>query len=397
MPRPVLPWLLPCLLLSACDTGNDAIASQEGELKSAPFVETAAPIAAADLPAKLTQAFLRSTHTLATTEWNAKWQASLQDPILFFRAFPGGFHKDLAALPPKRRLGREGLCVGDAHPGNFGFQRLGGKTRFVYNDLDDAGFCPVAQDAARYFAALRIFFDDGDLHGDVLEVYVDAVKDTQAIQDIDGDLKPDWDEVRQKELAEVASGTKLLLGGEVKAVTALQRAAVTKALAGLGWLAGWKVLDVAELDRTSGGSGGLDRYWALMEKAGTRTVVECKQTAKPGVEHGLHGKVLTGSNRLQTLKAGLWGYTGADGLSTLTLFSKPFVVRDRMQRKAVDVLKLDGKDRKRVLKAQASVLALLHRPAWQGVKKDDLRAWLKDSSKVLASRWLQAYGVLGGK
>ena len=390
------PFISLFLLLAACQADLEATTGDDAELKAVPFVAVAAPIEPSDMPSTLSQAFLRGTHTLATAEWTAKWQASLADPVLFFRAFPGGFHKDLKALPSKKRLGREGLCVGDAHPGNFGFLRLGGKTRFVYNDLDDAGFCPVGHDAARYFAALRVFFDDADLTAEVLETYVDTVKDANRAEPLDSDWHPDWEEVREDGVDEATKSDKFKLGGEVKAVAASVRTSVAKAASSVSWLAGWQVLDVVEIDRLSGGSGGLDRYWALVEKAKVRTIVEFKQTARAGVEHGLHGQVLSSAKRLPTLKADIWGYSGADGLSSVTLFSKAFVVRDRLQRKAVDVLKLAGKDREQVLKAQASVLAALHRPAWSGVEKDELRAWLKGSAKSLAGRWATAYEGLGG-
>jgi hypothetical protein len=42
------------------------------------------------------------------------------------------------------------------------------------------------------------------------------------------------------------------------------------------------------------------------------------------------------------------------------------------------------------------VLALRHRKAWHKVKKDDLRAWLRDSAARLVSRWRATYRAAGG-
>ena len=368
----------------------------EADLTASAFVAKSAPLAAADLTGTLSEAFLRGTNALSAADWKAKWQVSLSDSVLFFRAFPGGFHKDLKAVPAKRRLGRETLCVGDAHPGNFGFQRLGGKTYYIYNDLDDAGYCPVGYDAARYFAAVRVFFDDGDLLDTVLERYVDAVKDPSREKLLKSGDFPDWSDVRDKGLEEFSQGTKLILAGEVGPVTAATRATLAQVPGKVAWLKGAKVLDVAALARASGGSGGLDRYWLLVDLNGKRTIIELKQTAKPGAELGTSSQAL-GANRLQILQNQLWGYTGTDALATVATLGRTFLVRDRLVRKALDVLKLDGKDLENTLEVQASVLAGVHRAAWKGVEKDEMRAWLKETSKVLAKRWKTAYAKVGGQ
>lgn len=387
-------------VMTACATApaDDDPASTSQDLTAGPLVTQAAPLTNAELPAVLDQVFLRATNpTLASAEWAAKWQASLREPVLFFRAFPGGFHKDLKGVAANHQLGRQTLCLGDAHPGNFGFQRLGGKTRYVYNDLDDAGYCPVAFDAARYFAALRLFFDDGDLNDAVLETYVDAVKDPSRAKTLDSDQEPDWGDVRQKGLADATQGTHFVFEQDRLPPSTQARKAVGVAIASVPWLQGWTLLDVAEIDRTSGGSGGLDRYWALLQKGSTRTIVELKQTVQPGTEQGIHAKTLAGATRLAVLQQGLWNYAGKDALALVTVLGKTFLVRDRLVRKGLDVQDMKAKDRERVLKVQASVLADLHRSAWQGVQKDEIRAWVKASGKVVAQRWKAAYQANGGQ
>ncbi len=404
-------WLLPVfglILLSACATAiensgeaaatdGSEVAAATDDLTAGPLVTTAAPLTADDWSSVPSEAFLHATHTLSPADWADKWQASLQKSMMFFRAFPGGFHKDLKTVPASRQLGRQTLCVGDAHPSNFGFQRLGGKTRFIYNDLDDAGYCPVAYDAARYFAALRLFFDDGDLTDAVLETYVDALKDPSRGVTLDKDWAPDWDQVRAKGLEQYSSGKKFYLIEDLRATSSANRSAATATVANVSWLQGWSVLDVVEIDRKSGGSGGLDRYWLLLQKGGTQTIVELKQTAQPGTEQGIHAKTLTGASRLSQLQSAMWGYAGQDALALVTLQGKTFLARDRLQRKSLDVLDLHGKERQGVLQVQASVLADLHRAAWQGVQKDAIRAWIKTSAKTLAKRWDSAYVSAGGK
>lgn len=387
------------LALAACTSADEQ--SEIGEISQdlvvGPQVVAAWPISAQDLPAIPDEAFLHATHSLAAADWTAKWQESLKVKVMFFRAFPAGFHKDLKQAPAARRLGRETMCAGDAHPGNFGFQRLGGKTRFIYNDFDDSGYCPVAYDALRYFVALRIFFDDDDVNDSVLEAYVDVVKDPSRAEALDKDLLPDWGDVRAKGLETYTSGQKFLLEGDLHAPSKSARTAVTAAVAKVAWLKGAQVLDVTEIDRRSGGSGGLDRYWALLQLTDKRTIVEFKQAAKPGTEHGVHAKALPPASRLSILQTQLWGYSQPDALATVTILNKAFIVRDRLLRKSIDVLQLKVRYRDQVLRVQAAVLADMHREAWKGVSKDMMRSWLKASAKVVAKRWSNVYNVAGGQ
>lgn len=397
-----LPVVVLCLSVAltagACTStaAEQTIDSSSEDLVVGPLVVAALPLSAGDLPAVPNQTFLRGTHSLAAPDWAAKWKESLKVKVMFFRAFPAGFHKDLKQAPASRQLGRQTMCAGDAHPGNFGFQRLGGKTRFVYNDFDDSGYCPVSYDAVRYFAALRIFFDDDELNDEILEAYVDAVKDSSRAMTLDEDLLPDWSDVRAKGLETYTAGKQFLLVEDLRAPSKAVRTAVTGAAAKVAWLAGAQVLDVVEIDRRSGGSGGLDRYWALLQLGDKRTIVEFKEAAKPGAEYGVHAKKLPSASRLAVLQAQLWGYAKPDALATVGMFSKSFIVRDRLLRKSLDVLQLKRSDRDHVLQVQAAVLADMHREAWQGVQKDMIRSWLAASAKVLAKRWSGVYTAAGG-
>ena len=386
-----LPFLLALTALAACAADPDVVAGDEQPLVA--YAASAKPVAADDFATPLTKTALRTAHALPADAFAARWEASLADPVLFLRAWPAAFHKDLAQVPVKRLLGGEGLCVGDAHPGNFGFVRFGSKTRYVYNDLDDSGYCPVAIDAARYFAAVRVFWDDGDVLDEALEAYVDAVKDAGTAQALDAGFAPDWAAVREKELADATQGETFVMAGELGPVSAATKKAVLSGVSSHPLVAGKSVLSVAALDRKSGGSGGLDRYWLLVAKGSSRTIVECKEAASPGTEAGRNSKKLAPTQRLAILKAVFWNDKTASDNTYVTIAGRRFLVRDRLARKSLDVLNLDKKDRRHVLAVQAGILAGLHAPRWSAVKKDEMRSWLKDTSKTLAKRWLAAYDV----
>jgi uncharacterized protein (DUF2252 family) len=377
--------------VALCAAGCSGVPSPPLGEEEAAVVATAKPIAHDDFARPVDRAAIRATQRhLDDAAFVAKWDASRESAVLFMRSYPAAYHADLAQVSAKKLLGEEGLCFGDAHPDNFGFVRIGGRTQFVFNDLDDAGYCPIALDAARYFAVLRLYFDDGGLTKRVLGQYADTVEDAGRARAIDDDRLPDWSKVATKELAEHVRSGKLVLAGEVSAATTAERSAIEATVRGDARLGVARVLDVAAVARTAGGSGGLRRYWVLAERGGAETILELKEAAAPGVEAGRHAKTLGMDERLATLKDALWSTSAADDYVYAQVLGARFLVRDRLAKKSVKLDELGHDAREDVLRAQASVMARLHAPRWKGVDKDELRRWLDDSSKVLAERWARA-------
>ena len=339
----------------------------------------------------LDKAFVRATHpSLSDAEFEKKWAGAMVSPVLFIRSYPAAFHKLVAAGP--RPPGPEGLCLGDAHPGNFGFLSLAGKTRFAYNDLDDSGYCPIGFDALRYFTALRLFFADEGLFKEVLEQYVDTVKDAGRAAEVDKSHRPDWKKLRAKGIEKTAGQGKLA-GEDVSAIPAAEKQAVLAAAAKDAGLRALRILDVAAATHEAGGSGGLKRYWLLAEKGGERTIIELKTAGQPGVEWGRSAKKLSMEQRLPLLKRAFWGNEARGDYFYATLRGARFLVRDRFTKKSLKVEELADKGRRDVLRAQASAMALIHAKAWDGTKKDDLRAWLLAESKAQAAVWRAAYAA----
>ncbi|HQY62674.1 MAG: DUF2252 family protein [Myxococcales bacterium] len=366
----------------------------ESDLTS--FRSSADPLEDRDFADDLDRRFIRAASAnLDEAAFSKKWDASLESSVLFMRAYPAAYHADLLQIPTKRILGAEGLCFGDAHPDNFGFLNVGGATVFSFNDLDDAGYCPIAFDAARYFAVLRLYFDDKDLSAEVLEQYVDTVKDPLRAVWLTSSAAPDWAAVRASVLADWTRGDSLALGGELSALEGPEREAVLRVAGADPTLSTYRVLDLAAFARNAGGSGGLRRYWLLVEKgsgaATRRTILELKETATPGAAFGRHSKQLPIASRLTTLKSTFWGGSPNDDYFHVSLLGGRFLVRDRATKKSVKLDPKGGKATIDVLRAQASVMARHQSKYWRSVKKDDLRAWLHASSKTLAHRWRDTY------
>jgi hypothetical protein len=379
--------LVASLAAAACGAGGDDAASSEDAV-----VAKSAALEDRDFRGSLDRGFIRATQqNLGDDVFAAKWDASRESGVIFMRSYPGAYHADLASVDPKRILGEEGVCLGDAHPDNFGFLHLDGRTTFAFNDLDDSGICSIGVDAARYFAVLRLYFDDAELTREILEQYVDTVKNAKRAVTIDEDLLPSWDKVESKGLAEATAGNSFLLEGDVGAPSAADRAAVLALARADARLSGFTIDDVASVGRTAGGSGGLRRFWLLASDGTRRTILEMKEAATPGVELGRASHTLSSTERLDTLKRELWSTPSPGDYFYVSLAGARFLVRDRLAKKSVKLLELSKKDLRNVLRTQASVMARVHGAHWAGVDKDRLRKWLSGTSETLADRWQGTY------
>jgi hypothetical protein len=378
-------------LAGCAQAGGDAAT---GELETLKLPSALKP---KELTAPLDKPTIRALQTwLDDASFEVKWQTMLSAPLELMGGANSAFHADLAVLPAKRLPGDEVLCHGDPKIDNFGWTRVDGAGVFSDNDFDDAGFCPVADDALHYLLATDLAFDDADLDAAALEAYVDTVGDAGAATEVDPADEPAWDAVRSDGLAKATQGDRIVLGGEVQAATADEQAAV-RALAAADPRFPSTVLDVVRDVRTDGGSAGMRRFWALTEDAGDRTIIELKELGIPGTEFARHSATLDGPDRFDVLQDFWWDVTTASDHFGVDLLGSRWLVRDRLARTNVKPGKLSSKQLTRMVEAQASVMALRHRKAWHKVKKDDLRAWLRDSTATLVSRWRATYAAAGGQ
>ncbi|WP_394843850.1 DUF2252 domain-containing protein [Pendulispora brunnea] len=354
------------------------------------------PLTAAELGAVPDRLRLRATNPeLDDAAFELKWQAAKKDAFSFFRSFDAGYHADLAGVPASRVPGAETLCVGDAHPENFGFMKLPSGTRFAINDFDDAGYCPAAFDAARFFAALTLAYGNEALTQRALERYVDSLKDASKARSIDSDLEPSWKKKREKGLAKYTKDGAFVLGDatDLSAPDPAERAATLSAIAADARLGNVTVKDIADYARTTGGSSGLRRIWVLVDSSSARSILELKELASPGVTWGRHTRTLEPSVRFETLKRTFWKDADPGDVFDVSLLGTHFMLRDRLLRDAPDLAELDSDDLAEVLDVEASQLALLHASAFADVKKGPLRTWLLGTARTLATRWKDAWNA----
>ena len=391
-PRALRVLPIAAALLAACGGAPDSTESSDD-------LKFPSALAAKELKGKLDKAAIRKTQPWITSDalFDQKWAAMAAAPIDFLGGSSAAYYADLGALPAARLPGGFGMCHGDPKADNFGWQLVDGKGVFGDNDFDDAGDCPVAADALRYLVATDLWFADASLDKLALDAYVAAVDDKHAAVQIDPAAQPVWSDVRKKGLGKDTSGDAIVLGGEVQAATAGEKAAV-RALVGADSRFPQMVLDVTRNVRTTGGSAGLRRFWIFAQDAdGTRTIVELKELATPGTEFGRHTATYDGDGRFDVLKPFWWGSAGEGDYFTVRLLGGRFVARDRMTRANVKPDKMTRAQVENLVAAEASQLALAHRKAWGKVKKSELSAWLSASAATLTARWRGAYAAAGGK
>ncbi len=354
------------------------------------------PIAASDFDHALDKAYIRAPQTwLDDPAFDVKWTSILGAPIDLLGGANSAFHKDLASratpLP-----GGEVICHGDAKFDNFGWTRAGGPGLFSDNDFDDSGYCPAAADILHYLVATELEFTDSTLDDAVLSAYVDTLTTPSNGVAVDPTSVPVWDTVRSKGLAKDTSGGTITLGGEVQTATTAEIAAV-KALIAADPRLPQTVHDITRDVRIDGGSAGFRRFWILGEDAThPLSIVELKESGPPGTEFGTHSATIDGDDRFDVLKPYWWGVPSAADHFGVALLGGRFLARDRLARVNPKPAKMTAAQIKNMAQAEASLLALKHASAWNGIDPAMLKAWLATSAMTLSTRWRNAYIASGG-
>lgn len=357
------------------------------------------PLSADDFPLRpsLTRGFLRSVEVWLSDEAFAAKVAAIwpQGAWAAMRGHPAGYWADLAQIDADSVPGGEGTCLGDAHFDNFGFILVPGDKTYIFapNDLDDGGAGLVALDALKYCAVLaghprlRAHVDA------VIEQYAAALRHPDAEERLPKRFWPRPDEVRRKKLVKYTVGRAIQVAAlpfQPGSLSEAERAVVLAAIEAAPQLRGAEVLDVVDQYKLSGGSYGAQRYWALVDRGGKSGIdlLELKAMTTPATSLGRRSEARPQPERVRFLKEAMWGSSSADDYFVVPLGDRHFLVRSRLRKATLAPLELeDPDDVEKVLKAQVSLMAALHRPAMEGVKRERLRAWLRASADVILSRW----------
>lgn len=348
-------------------------------------------------PAKeLTPSYFRATSApLSRADFDAKWKLALKSsPFRFLRAFPHAWHLDLADVRSKKIPGGEAFCLGDPHPGNFGFVTFESGPAFVYDDLDDAGPGRAAIDAARYFASLRFLNLSDDTVDRLASLYVAITRDRDYPRPFPLHLRPDVDLASREELLRWTDGSQLRTDGiDLQPVPDWRADAIFEALAREESAAGFSVIAVARRLRKRGGSGGLARYLISGRNPDGRVdLLELKEM--PPAATSWARRLREPDDRLERAVATLWKGKRPRHHRSVRVGNVEFLLRSRLGRADVDVEALSDADRDRVLEAQVSILASAHRGAYGPREAEGLADWVKGSAKVIHRRYAAVHSKL---
>jgi len=221
-------------------------------------------------------------------DFDKKNLKEIKDSFKFLRSFVSYFYelvfKNADVLKSYQNLNSfRGLMVGDAHIENFGYL-LDDKNQalFTVNDFDDFGKGPVYLDLLRFSLGVQLYSLSGVDAGAVYDYYVKGLKDKSIevpsiLEKLRDDSIAKGVKVK-KTIAEdknlSSKGGEKLTNSEKKSLTSYITVKYPKA----------KILDSAQLTKSSGGSAGMIRYQVLIEIKSKLFHLEFKEQAESSVK-----------------------------------------------------------------------------------------------------------------
>ncbi|PIP89372.1 MAG: hypothetical protein COW01_04205 [Bdellovibrionales bacterium CG12_big_fil_rev_8_21_14_0_65_38_15] len=334
--------------------------------------------------AKMTKSQLREDYDFLSDEnFKNKLSESLESPLMFYRSFPISYYKDIKLV----ESAKEGICLGDGHIDNFGFILFEKDTKYLFNDLDDSGLCPLPLDALRYFSSLHFFSLSNDQIQNLISYYIAHLDGTPDVPDMPASLVEDLEKKRLKNLKKHTIDYHFILDDEVIATSNELKTKISEVV--VEKFSAVKVYDVATYLKDDGGSGGLNRYWVLVEdQASQFDIIELKQRATPAT---LFSTTSQTPLELTSLAKNIWGELPVY-FEEIELNEKQYQVRSRTK-EDINLNKVDADAREAVLKIQVAFMARHHK-LYEAQNDRRSSEWFYLNSKLIAKRFLQAFEEL---
>lgn len=327
---------------------------------------------------KLDKDILKNTYPhLPASAFEEKFENSLERPLLFFRSYVNTYYAETLIRGP---LKEAAFCYGDPHPENFGFVSFAQVSEYVFNDLDDSGYCPIGLDILRYFSALRLTISDENMIKRLTDVFVQTVQGKEIEEFIFE--KPDLRDENIKNLKKYTANDQILEKKNVVLIKKSEKQRVIKELT--AQLPKFKILDIALYQKNDGGSAGLTRYWVLIEHQSQRELIELKQLTFPAV--GWSG-LDQDFDRRQTPNY-IWG-DSPDYYGHVQLGNELFMTRTKAD-DYIDLNKLTPPERFMLLSYQVQLLARFHRDNLNrlgGIEPN----WILNGSQSIAQRYQETF------
>lgn len=332
------------------------------------------------------QSFRSSYSHLDEMTFQRKLADALHEgPVMFFRSFVNTYYADIATQLEIKDLV---LCFGDPHPENFGFLEFPSGTRFVFNDMDDSGFCPLQADVLRYFVAVGLTYGDPQLTQNLVREYIQVLTDRKKAASLDKNFFPNLNNKRNKLVKKFTKGNEFVESRELVKIPAPQKKKMLSDLAKEPVFASTPLLDIVEVPHQGGGSGGLQRFLVLLENLQGKDIVELKELADPGTHYGnWPHPIWSFPERITELKEEFW--KESPQYYQAIYYNKNFLVRSHT-RDSVEIEKLTGEELNDYLLVQVGMLADHHK-IYKKSEIPDLEKWLQRNIDILQTRYLETY------
>lgn len=319
---------------------------------------------------------------LEDNDFKLKFNSSLESPLDFFRSYPITYFKETKLTGDYLTS----TCLGDPHFDNFGFLLFEQGTRYVFNDLDDSGLCPLPLDALRYFTSLYFFSFSHDHIEKFISDYVSLLSEDQEVPEIPDSLVEDLEEKRLKNLEKYTEQNKFKTDSDFLPLSLEMSEQIKSALTSK--FNAITVHDSVYYTKEDGGSGGLKRYWVLISDQDKFDILELKERAVPATTFSTNNP---NTPELLELAQTIWGSQPVY-FEELKLEVTSFLVRSR-SKDDINLSKIDPELRQRVISVQIALMANFHKKV--SLKEQSVSAdWYIKSSKAIAQRYLQAFEQL---
>jgi len=306
----------------------------------------------------------------------------------FFRSFVRCYYVDLGYVD--KYVGSVSPAFGDAHLENFGFNVFANDSvRFVYNDFDDSGYCPVSIDAVRYFVVLRLLKVEEKTIKDLIKYYTNLVTDKEPL---DLEKKSQHWKIKNKSIYDYWKPKKRLKKAIEKFQTCKPSSSplvsdIIKSFQDKKKLKKFKIDDVRDYDEhQTGGSGGLSRFWVSVKENDDNIIdiIEFKQITKyPGIGHQWSKDPLL-DTRTKWCANHLWPPLKRYLDLEVKLGDTYFMVRSRTKQ----TLKLETDEEKLDLwKIQLEIMSVRHFDGWKGYTSKVVKKWLNTNSAYISQRY----------
>lgn len=345
-----------------------------------------------DFKASVKKEHLRRLYPkLSDDLFEKKWQHASDHVWLFFRSFPRLWHASLSVIADQLETS---FCVGDPHPDNFGFIQFENRVRYVVNDFDDAGFGPSVFDILRYLVALDLI-GDTELVSSAATTFETGLGQQQTALNLSKDLFKDLGRKRRKLIKKFTDGKNRfrLNDSDLFELPSNEKTIWQETFQGLfstfAHSGDYRVHDVVQRRKTSGGSAGQRRYYVLVEEKRSQKldVIEFKLLANAAGARYRGANALEPKQRLEKAMKTFWlDDEPIHKYEYREISGQPFLMRSRTKA-SLKWHKLSLKEKTEVCKVQVGQLAEIH---WrQGVRNIGEKQEFIEATKRLAEIWRQ--------